>query len=132
MLGKEFRRHALGGRLEGQSLRPVFAKDQGISVSRGRVRPGATRALKAAGLVHIIERHGPFEQNLLLQKDGASCLCCSPPTAGLVIRLDSRLAAHSPFVSLFWIRFRLNGSISEVSTSVTRGRFSLLVEATLP
>src|SRR5271167_1219543 len=98
MLSKEFKRHALGGRLEGQSLRPVFAKDQRISSSRGRVRPRAAWTFKTAGLVHVIERHRPLEQNLLLQKDRSGSLCCSPATTRLVIRLDSRLAAHSPAV----------------------------------
>src|ERR1700677_3063220 len=96
MLDKEFGRHAFGGRLEGQSLRPVFAKYQWIGASRSRVWPGATRALKAARLVHVIERHCPFEKNLLLQKDRAGCPCCSPSTTRFVIRLDSRLAAHGP------------------------------------
>src|ERR1700722_1335768 len=99
MLSEEFRRHALGCRLKGQSLRPIFAKDQRIPASRGGVRPCAAWTFKAAGLVHVIERHRPFEQNLLLQKDRSGSLGCSPPTTSLVIRLDSRLPAHGVFSS---------------------------------
>ena len=84
MLSKEFRRHAFGGRLEGQSLRSVLAKYQRIGMSRSRVRPGATRALEAAGFVHVIERHCPFEQNLLLKKHRAGGLGCSPSTTRFV------------------------------------------------
>src|SRR5271154_4882675 len=101
MLGEEFRRYALGGRLKGQSLRPVFAKDQRFSPSRGGVGPRAARTLEAAGLVHVVERHRPFEQNLLLQKHRSGSLGCSPSATRLVIRLDSRFAAHGPPINTF-------------------------------
>src|SRR5271163_4885300 len=65
-------------------------------MSRSWVWPSATRALKAAWFVHVIERHCPFEQNLLFKKHRAGCLGCSPSTTRFVIRFDSRLTTHGP------------------------------------
>src|SRR5258706_13310551 len=66
MLAEEFRRRASGGRLPRQCLSAVLANYQRSDRLRGRVRPRATRAFEATGLVHRVKRGSTLEEHLLL------------------------------------------------------------------
>src|SRR6266436_10037054 len=66
MMSKELGRQTLGGRPPRQSLRAILAKDQRVGVSWGRVRPCATRAFEATGLIHKIERGTTLKEHPLL------------------------------------------------------------------